>query len=67
MMSGSLPEMAEMGGALALGILLDTFLVRTILAPAFLALLARWSHSQDMRFDVESREGAARERAAAPT
>jgi RND superfamily putative drug exporter len=67
MISGSLPEMAEMGGALALGILADTFLVRTILAPAFLALLARWSHSQDMRFDVESREGAARERAAAPT
>jgi RND superfamily putative drug exporter len=51
LMAGSLSEMKQLGFALATGVLLDTFLVRPILVPAFLVLLYegrltpyRWLH-----------------------
>ena len=41
--SGGGTEIQEIGYGLALGILMDTFLVRTLLVPATVILLGRWN------------------------
>lgn len=46
MLTGSLTSLRELGFALGLGVLLDTFLVRPILVPAFVVLLDRWRHRE---------------------
>jgi RND superfamily putative drug exporter len=40
--AGSLAELRQMGFAMSFGVLLDALVVRPVLVPAFLLLLARW-------------------------
>ncbi len=42
MIAGQLAQMVQLGFALAFGVLLDTFVVRPILVPAYLILMHRW-------------------------
>ena len=43
MLSGSILGLLQIGFAVAFGVLLDTFVVRTTLVPAITVLLGRWS------------------------
>ncbi|MEX6429561.1 MMPL family transporter [Ferrimicrobium acidiphilum] len=47
-------EVEEIGISLALGVLMDTFLVRTLLVPSAVVLLGRWSWWPSKLSDLES-------------
>lgn len=52
--AGTLRGIAELGFALALGVLLDTFVVRPVLVPAFMAVQARWMAGRERRLSANA-------------
>ncbi len=59
MLTGSLTSLRELGFALGLGVLLDTFLVRPILVPAFVVLVDRLKRLRSEKEDPREAEMAA--------
>ena len=49
LMTGDLVLLHQLGFAMALGMLLDTFVVRPLLVPSFAMLLARWSKRREQQ------------------
>jgi RND superfamily putative drug exporter len=49
---GGLRSMVELGFALAVGVLIDTLVVRPVLVPSFLALISRWKAKWGQRTDL---------------
>jgi len=59
MLTGSLTALRELGFALGLGVLLDTFLVRPILVPAFVVLVDRHALARRSRRLLEGSDSDA--------
>lgn len=65
MMAGTVTGLKQLGFAVAVGVLLDTFVIRTALVPAIAVLLDRWNWwpskapvVKDSRVSLESKAGA---------